>query len=88
MICGDSFADVSSKSLFTDISGLFFLNFTSVMIRIFLNEHFIGAVPNSSKMFFNNGFNIFDILSFYTITGQYLGEYMITDKFTRRISIS
>lgn len=86
-ICGDSFADVSTKSLFTDISGLYFLNFLPVMIRIYLNNKFIGVVPNSSSIYFNNGFNIFDRLSFVTITGQYLGEYMIKDVYIRRIHV-
>jgi hypothetical protein len=86
-ICGDSFADVTSKSLFTDISGIFFLNFLPIMIRVFLNKHFIGAVPNSSTIYFNNGFNIFDKLTFWTITGQFLGEYIIKDEYLRRISI-
>jgi hypothetical protein len=86
-ICGDDFADVSSKSLFTDISGIFFLNYLSLMVRIFLNGNFIGAVPASSTIYFNNGFNIYDKIAFFAITGEYLGTYIIKDMYIRRIHV-
>lgn len=86
-ICGDSYGDVLSKNLFTDISGLFFYNSLPIMLTVFLNDKFIGNVPDSSKTFLNNGFNIEDKIKFFTITGQYLGSYILKDKFIRRIHI-
>jgi hypothetical protein len=86
-ICGDSFADVSTKSLFTDISSINFLNFLQVTVRVYLNGHYIGSVPDSGYIYFHNGFNLQDKLSFVTVTGKYLGDYFIKDKFLRRISI-
>lgn len=86
-ICGDSYADVSSKSLFTDISGLSFLNFLPVTIRIYLNNKFIGVVPKFSSIYFNNGFDLYDRLTFFAVTGTLLGTYIIKDQFVRRIQV-
>jgi len=87
LICGDSFADVSTKALFTDISGLFFLNFLNSQIKVVLNGHYIGDVPAKSQIYLHNGFNLEDVLTFTNSGDEILGKYHITDRFVRRLSI-
>lgn len=86
IISSDSFADVSTKALFTDISGITFVNCLPFHINVYNNNHFIGTVPENSQVYFPNGFNLEDILTFSTKKEE-IGCYHITDIFLRRILI-
>lgn len=85
-IFSDSFADVSTKSLFTDIANLQIFNPLSLPLQVFLNDKCFDVIPPNSSKYFIDGFNVGDVLKFCTFN-FYLGNFMINDIFARRINI-
>lgn len=85
-IFSDSFADVATKSLTTDIPNILFFNPLPLPLRTFLNARCLDVLPPHTSKYNTIGFNVGDTLTFCT-ERFILGDFVIDDIFTRRINI-
>lgn len=85
-IYGDSFADVSTKSLSTDIPSIQFDNPLPTTMLVLLKGLCFDFVPAKTRKLISDGFNIGDVITLCT-DNLILGNFLIDDIFIRRIHI-